>query len=112
AIFHLHSGEVLLALLAPYFALFCVLQRRGMDIVRSCTGSAAAAALFGAILFGGVCLVIFPITLAAAHGHSAPPLPGVRAKHQFHASRDDGDCDRWRRPFGGDVRGATRARRT
>ena len=62
AIFHLHSGEVLLALLAPYFALFCVLQRRGMDIVRSCTGSAAAAALFGAILFGGFCLVIFPIT--------------------------------------------------
>jgi pimeloyl-ACP methyl ester carboxylesterase len=61
-IFHLHSGEVLLALLTPYFVLLCVLQRRGMDIIRACAGSAAAAALFGAILFAGFCLVIFPIT--------------------------------------------------
>ena len=62
AIFQLHSGEVLLALLAPYLTLFCLLQRRGMDIVRTCTASAAAAALFGAILLAGFCLVIFPIT--------------------------------------------------
>jgi pimeloyl-ACP methyl ester carboxylesterase len=61
-IFYFHSGEVLLALLAPYFALLSVLQRRAMDIVRMGTGSAAAAALFGAILLAGFCLVIFPVT--------------------------------------------------
>jgi pimeloyl-ACP methyl ester carboxylesterase len=61
-IFYLHSGEILLALLAPYFAVLSVLQRRGMDVVRISTGSAAAAAIFGAILLAGFCLVIFPIT--------------------------------------------------
>jgi pimeloyl-ACP methyl ester carboxylesterase len=61
-IFYLHSGEILLVLLAPYFALFCLLQRRGMDIVREVTASPAAAALFGAILFAGFCLVVFPTT--------------------------------------------------
>jgi len=35
-----------------------------MDIVRNETGSAAAAALFGAILQAGFCLVIFPLTSA------------------------------------------------
>jgi hypothetical protein len=43
-------------------ALFNVLQRSGMDIVREKTGSAASAAVFGAILLAGFCLVIFPIT--------------------------------------------------
>jgi dienelactone hydrolase len=57
----LHSGEILLALLAPYLALFCILQRRGMDIVRNETGSALATAIFGAILLSGFCLVIFPV---------------------------------------------------
>ena len=61
-IFYLHSGEVLLALLAPYMALFNVLQRTGADCVREATGSPAAAAVFGAILQAGFCLVIFPIT--------------------------------------------------
>jgi pimeloyl-ACP methyl ester carboxylesterase len=61
-IFYLHSGEVLLALLAPYMALFNVLQRTGADGVREATGSPAAAAVFGAILQAGFCLVIFPIT--------------------------------------------------
>lgn len=61
-LFGLRSGEILLLLFAPYFALFCLLQRRGMDIVRKETASPAAAALFGAILFAGLCLVIFPIT--------------------------------------------------
>jgi pimeloyl-ACP methyl ester carboxylesterase len=60
-IFLLHSGEVLLALLVPYFALLTIFQRRGMDIVRNGTGSAAAAAVFGAILLAGFCLAIFPI---------------------------------------------------
>jgi pimeloyl-ACP methyl ester carboxylesterase len=59
-IFFLHSGEVLLVLLAPYFAVFCVLQRLSMDAVRKETGSAAAA-VFGAILMAGFCLAIFPV---------------------------------------------------
>jgi pimeloyl-ACP methyl ester carboxylesterase len=58
----LHSGAILLVLLAPYLAVFCVLQRAGMDVVRKGTGSPMAAALFGAILLAGFCLVIFPIT--------------------------------------------------
>lgn len=61
-VFYLHSGEILLVLLVPYFALLFVLQRRGMDIVRQETGSAAAAAVFGVILLAGMCMVIFPIT--------------------------------------------------
>jgi len=61
-IFYLHSGEILLALLAPYLAMLSILQRRGMDVVRISTGSATAAAIFGAILLAGFCLVIFPIT--------------------------------------------------
>ena len=61
-IFVLHSGEVLLVLLAPYFGLFCLLQRWGMNVVREVTASAAAAALFGAILLSGLCLVVFPTT--------------------------------------------------
>jgi pimeloyl-ACP methyl ester carboxylesterase len=60
-IFFLQSGEFLLVLLAPYFGLFCVLQRLSMDVVRRETGSAAAAAVFGAILMSGFCLAIFPI---------------------------------------------------
>jgi pimeloyl-ACP methyl ester carboxylesterase len=61
-IFLLHSGEVLLVLLAPYFGLFCVLQRWGMNVVREVTASPAATALFGAILLAGFCLVVFPTT--------------------------------------------------
>ncbi len=61
-IFLLHSGEILLVLLATYFGLFCVLQRWAMNIVREVTASAAAAALFGAILLTGLCLVVFPTT--------------------------------------------------
>jgi pimeloyl-ACP methyl ester carboxylesterase len=61
-IFLLHSGEVLLVLLAPSFALFCLLQSWGMKVVREVTASPAAAALFGAILLAGFCLVVFPTT--------------------------------------------------
>ncbi|HZV88307.1 MAG TPA: alpha/beta fold hydrolase [Candidatus Binatus sp.] len=61
-IFVLHSGEVLLVLLAPYFAIFCVLQAWGMNVVREVTASPAATALFGAILLTGFCLVVFPTT--------------------------------------------------
>ena len=58
----LHSGEILLVLLAPYFGLFCLLQVWGMKVVREVTASAAVAALFGAILIAGFCLVVFPTT--------------------------------------------------
>ncbi len=58
----LHNGEILLALLAPYFGVFCLLQRTGMDVVRSSTGSALAAAIFGAILLAGFSVVVFPIS--------------------------------------------------
>jgi hypothetical protein len=61
-IFVLHNGEILIGLLAGYLALFNIAQRSGMDIVRTETGSAAAAGLFGAILQAGFCLVIFPLT--------------------------------------------------
>jgi len=61
-LFLLHSGQMLLTLLSAYFALFFVLQRMAMDVVRRETGSAAATAIFGAILLTGFCLVIFPIT--------------------------------------------------
>jgi pimeloyl-ACP methyl ester carboxylesterase len=61
-ILSLHNGEILLALLAPYFALFCLFQRTGMDVVRSSTGSALAAAIFGAILLAGFSVVVFPIS--------------------------------------------------
>lgn len=61
-IFVLHSGAILLILLAIFLALFFVFQRLGMDVVRRESGSALAAAVFGAILLAAFCLVIFPVT--------------------------------------------------
>jgi pimeloyl-ACP methyl ester carboxylesterase len=61
-IFVLHSGAILVILLSIYLALFFLFQRLGMDLVRHLTGSAIAAAVFGAILLAGFCLVIFPVT--------------------------------------------------
>jgi len=61
-IFVLHSGAILVLLLAVYLALFFLFQRLGMDLVRRQTGSPIAAAVFGAILLAGFCLVIFPVT--------------------------------------------------
>ncbi len=61
-IFVLHSGAILVILLAVYLTLFFIFQRLGMDLVRRQTGSAIAAAVFGAILLAGFCLVIFPVT--------------------------------------------------
>jgi len=56
----LHSGEILMGLLAVYMALFNLIQTSAMHIVHKGTGSAGAAALFSAILQAGFCLVIFP----------------------------------------------------
>jgi hypothetical protein len=61
-IFVLHSGAILVILLALYLALFFLFQRLGMDLVHRLSGSAIAAAVFGAILLAGFCLVIFPVT--------------------------------------------------
>ena len=60
-IIYLRSGEILVVLLSLYFAVFSVVQRRAMDVVRTVTGAPAAAALFGAILLAGFFLVIFPL---------------------------------------------------
>jgi hypothetical protein len=62
AAFHLKSGEILLVLLAPYFALQFILAGLGIQLVRKLTGSPTAAAVFGAILLAGFCLVLFPVT--------------------------------------------------
>jgi hypothetical protein len=61
-VFYLHSGEILLVLLAPYFVLVLFLIRLGAQLVRRQTASPAAAALFGAILLAGFCLVLFPLS--------------------------------------------------
>jgi len=61
-IFVLHSGAILVLLLAVYLSLFFLFQRLGMDLVHRQTGSTIAAAVFGAILLAGFCLVIFPVT--------------------------------------------------
>ena len=61
ALFYLHSGEVLIVLLSAYFAIFFVLQRLAVDVVHRETRSSAAAAVFGAILFAGLALAIFPV---------------------------------------------------
>ncbi len=61
-VFYLQSGEILLVLLAPYFVLVLFLIRLGAQLVRQQTASPAAAALFGAILLTGFCLVLFPLS--------------------------------------------------
>lgn len=58
----LHSGQILIGLLAPYFALFNIAQISGMEIIREESQSAGATAIFGAILAAGFLLVIFPLT--------------------------------------------------
>jgi pimeloyl-ACP methyl ester carboxylesterase len=61
-VLYLKSGEILLALLSPYFAMQFLLSGLGTQLVRRQTGSAAAAAVFGAILLAGFCLVLFPLS--------------------------------------------------
>ena len=62
ALFFLHDAQVLLVLMAPYFAAFSVLQRWGVDLFRMESRSPAGAALFGAILGAAFCLLLFPLT--------------------------------------------------
>ena len=58
----LASGQVLLVLLFVYLALFSILQRLATDALRSRTGAATAAALFGAILGAWFIASLFPLT--------------------------------------------------
>ena len=61
-VLYLHSGEILLVLLAPYFVPSLLLIRLGTQLVRRSSASPTAAALFGAILLTGFCLVLFPLS--------------------------------------------------
>jgi len=58
---YLQSGQILIVLLMPYFALLFFFSRMGARLVRQRTASATAAAVFGAILLAGFCLVLFPV---------------------------------------------------
>jgi pimeloyl-ACP methyl ester carboxylesterase len=60
--FVLHSGQILVVLLMPYFGLFFLFMRLGARLVRRRTASPTAAAIFGAILLAGFSLVLFPIS--------------------------------------------------
>jgi pimeloyl-ACP methyl ester carboxylesterase len=60
--FVLHSGQILVVLLMPYFALFFLFMRLGARLVRWRTASPTAAAIFGAILLAGFSLVLFPVS--------------------------------------------------
>jgi hypothetical protein len=60
-ILYLHSAQFTVVLLVVYFVLFSILQRMAMDVIRVRTRSAAAAAIFGAILLTGFALAILPI---------------------------------------------------
>jgi pimeloyl-ACP methyl ester carboxylesterase len=62
AVFHLQSGQILVVLLSSFFALQFLLAGLGIQLVRRLTGSATAAAVFGAILLAGFCLVLFPVS--------------------------------------------------
>lgn len=61
-VLYLRSGEILLVLLSPYFALQFLLSGLGIQLVRRQSGSPTATAVFGAILLAGFCLVLFPLS--------------------------------------------------
>ncbi len=62
AVYATMNGQVLILLLAPTFLVLSVLQRLGSDALRIRTGSAAAGAVFGAILAGWFIASVFPLT--------------------------------------------------
>ena len=57
----LRSNQVLIPLLAAYLVLFSIAQRLGADAIRRRTGSAAAAAVFSAILAAWYIAAVFPL---------------------------------------------------
>jgi len=62
AFYALGSGQAVIGLLAPALAGFSILQRLGTDQIRASTGSALAAAVFGAILAAWFIAAVFPLT--------------------------------------------------
>ncbi len=62
AYFALFSGQALIVILVISFAAFSVLQRLATDALRLRTGSATAAASFGAILAAWLIAAVFPLT--------------------------------------------------
>ena len=62
AYYELLSGQVLILLLVTALAIFSIFQRLGTDALRRRTGSAPAAALFGAILGAWLIASVFPLT--------------------------------------------------
>jgi len=61
-IFIFLSGQVLMGLLAAYFVAVSLGQRFGADALRRRTGSAAAAAIFSAILVAWFMAAVFPLS--------------------------------------------------
>ena len=62
AYYELVSGQVLILLLVTALGIFSICQRLGTDSLRRRTGSAPAAALFGAILGAWLIASVFPLT--------------------------------------------------
>jgi pimeloyl-ACP methyl ester carboxylesterase len=62
ALFVFRNGQVLVLLLAVYLGLFAIMERLGSDAIWRRTGSATAAALFGAILAAWFLAGVFPLT--------------------------------------------------
>jgi len=62
AYFMLGSGQALLGILFPGLAAFSILQRLATDTLRLRTGSATAAAAFGAILAAWFIAAVFPLS--------------------------------------------------
>ena len=62
AVLKLASGQVLIPLLVTPLAVFSILQGLGTDSLRRRTGSATAAAFFGAILIAWFIAAIFPLS--------------------------------------------------
>jgi pimeloyl-ACP methyl ester carboxylesterase len=61
-VLYLRTGEILPVILSPFFALQALLAGLGIQLVRRESGSPSVAALFGAILLAGFCLVLFPLS--------------------------------------------------
>jgi len=61
-VLYLKSGQILPVLLSPYFGIEFLLSGLGIQLVRRDSASASAAAVFGAILLAGFCLVLFPLS--------------------------------------------------
>ena len=62
AYYALASGQVLILILVASLALFSILERLASDALRLRTGSATAAAVFGAILAAWFIAAVFPLT--------------------------------------------------